>query len=54
MRRQVHAVFHDPVYEFLVTGVAMILNSMHPDPLLTLDGYFGLLFAIVRFCTSRP
>ena len=37
------------IFSGLVAGVSMALNLPHPGILLTLAGYFGLLFAITKF-----
>ena len=37
------------LFSGVTAGVSMILNLPHPGLLLTLGGYFGLLFAITRF-----
>jgi modulator of FtsH protease len=37
------------IFSGLVAGISMMLNLPHPGILLTLVGYFGLLFAITRF-----
>jgi len=37
------------MFSGLVAGVSMALNLPHPGIMLTLVGYFGLLFAITRF-----
>ena len=37
------------MFSGLVAGVSMMLNLPHPGIMLTLIGYFGLLFAITRF-----
>jgi len=40
------------LFSALTAGVAMTLNLPHPGLLLTLGGYFGLLFATNRFRNS--
>lgn len=40
------------LFSALTAGVSMILNLPHPGLLLTLGGYFGLLFATARFRNS--
>ena len=40
------------LFSALTAGVAMALNLPHPGLLLTLGGYFGLLFATARFRNS--
>ena len=40
------------LFSALTAGVAMTLNLPHPGLLLTLGGYFGLLFATARFRNS--
>lgn len=40
------------LFSALVAGVSMTLNLPHPGLLLTLGGYFGLLFATTKFCNS--
>jgi modulator of FtsH protease len=37
------------IFSGLVAGASMALNLPHPGILLTLAGYFGLLFAITKF-----
>ena len=37
------------MFSGLVAGVSMMLNLPHPGIMLTLVGYFGLLFAITKF-----
>ena len=37
------------IFSGLVAGVSMALNLPHPGIMLTLVGYFGLLFAITKF-----
>jgi modulator of FtsH protease len=37
------------LFSALTAGVAMTLNLPHPGLLLTLGGYFGLLFATTKF-----
>ena len=37
------------IFSGLVAGVSMMLNLPHPGIMLTLVGYFGLLFAITKF-----
>ena len=37
------------MFSGLVAGVSMMLNLPHPGIMLTLIGYFGLLFAITKF-----
>jgi modulator of FtsH protease len=37
------------IFSGLVAGASMALNLSHPGILLTLAGYFGLLFAITKF-----
>jgi modulator of FtsH protease len=37
------------IFSGLVAGTSMALNLPHPGILLTLAGYFGLLFAITKF-----
>jgi len=37
------------LFSALTAGVSMALNLPHPGPLLTLGGYFGLLFATAKF-----
>jgi len=40
------------VFSALVAGISMSLNLPHPGLLLTLGGYFGLLFATSKFRNS--
>ena len=40
------------LFSALTAGVSMALNLPHPGLLLTLGGYFGLLFATTRFRSS--
>jgi modulator of FtsH protease len=40
------------LFSALTAGVSMVLNLPHPGLLLTLGGYFGLLFATSRFRDS--
>lgn len=40
------------MFSALTAGVAMALNLPHPGLLLTLGGYFGLLFATAKFRNS--
>ena len=40
------------LFSALTAGVAMTLNLPHPGLLLTLGGYFGLLFATTKFRNS--
>jgi modulator of FtsH protease len=40
------------LFSALTAGVSMALNLHHPGLLLTLGGYFGLLFATTRFRNS--
>jgi modulator of FtsH protease len=40
------------LFSALTAGVSMALNLPHPGLLLTLGGYFGLLFATARFRNS--
>ncbi len=40
------------LFSALAAGVSMTLNLPHPGLLLTLGGYFGLLFATTRFRNS--
>ncbi|MGB5300513.1 MAG: Bax inhibitor-1/YccA family protein [Thiogranum sp.] len=40
------------LFSALTAGVSMVLNLPHPGLLLTLGGYFGLLFATARFRNS--
>ena len=40
------------VFSALTAGISMTLNLPHPGLLLTLAGYFGLLFATTRFRNS--
>jgi modulator of FtsH protease len=40
------------LFSALTAGVAMALNLPHPGLLLTLGGYFGLLFATTKFRNS--
>lgn len=40
------------VFSAVVAGVSMSLNLPHPGLLLTLGGYFGLLFATTKFRNS--
>jgi len=40
------------LFSALTAGVSMTLNLPHPGLLLTLGGYFGLLFATARFRNS--
>jgi modulator of FtsH protease len=40
------------LFSALTAGVSMVLNLPHPGLLLTLGGYFGLLFATTRFRDS--
>ena len=40
------------LFSALVAGVSMTLNLPHPGLLLTLGGYFGLLFATTKFRNS--
>ena len=40
------------VFSALVAGISMSLNLPHPGLLLTLGGYFGLLFATTKFRNS--
>ena len=42
------------LFSALMAGVSMALNLPHPGLLLTLVGYFGLLFATTRFRNSAP
>ena len=37
------------VFSAVVAGISMSLNLPHPGLLLTLGGYFGLLFATAKF-----
>ncbi len=40
------------LFSALTAGVSMVLNLPHPGLLLTLAGYFGLLFATAKFRNS--
>ena len=40
------------LFSALTAGVSMVLNLPHPGLLLTLGGYFGLLFATTKFRDS--
>jgi modulator of FtsH protease len=40
------------LFSALTAGTSMVLNLPHPGLLLTLGGYFGLLFATTRFRNS--
>lgn len=40
------------LFSALTAGVSMVLNLPHPGLLLTLGGYFGLLFAVTKFRNS--
>lgn len=40
------------LFSALTAGISMMLNLPHPGMLLTLGGYFGLLFATTRFRNS--
>ena len=40
------------LFSALTAGLSMMLNLPHPGLLLTLGGYFGLLFATTRFRNS--
>jgi len=40
------------LFSALTAGVSMVFNLPHPGLLLTLGGYFGLLFATARFRNS--
>jgi modulator of FtsH protease len=40
------------LFSALTAGVSMALNLPHPELLLTLGGYFGLLFATAKFRNS--
>ena len=40
------------LFSALTAGVSMALNLPHPGLLLTLGGYFGLLFATAKFRNS--
>ncbi len=40
------------LFSALTAGISMILNLPHPGLLLTLGGYFGLLFATTKFRNS--
>jgi modulator of FtsH protease len=40
------------LFSVLTAGVSMVLNLPHPGLLLTLGGYFGLLFATTKFRDS--
>jgi len=40
------------LFSALTAGVSMVLNLPHPGLLLTLGGYFGLLFATTKFRNS--
>jgi modulator of FtsH protease len=40
------------LFSALTAGIAMVLNLPHPGLLLTLVGYFGLLFATAKFRNS--
>lgn len=40
------------IFSALVAGVSMSMNLPHPGLLLTLGGYFGLLFATTKFRNS--
>ena len=40
------------LFSALTAGISMVLNLPHPGLLLTLGGYFGLLFATTRFRNS--
>jgi modulator of FtsH protease len=40
------------LFSALTAGVSMALNLPHPGLLLTLGGYFGLLFATSKFQDS--
>jgi len=40
------------LFSALTAGLSMALNLPHPGLLLTLGGYFGLLFATTRFRNS--
>ena len=40
------------LFSALTAGVSMVLNLPHPGLLLTLGGYFGLLFATAKFRDS--
>ena len=40
------------LFSALTAGVSMVLNLLHPGLLLTLGGYFGLLFLTAKFRNS--
>ncbi|MGD8641258.1 MAG: Bax inhibitor-1 family protein, partial [Gammaproteobacteria bacterium] len=40
------------LFSALTAGIAMVLNLPHPGLILTLVGYFGLLFATAKFRNS--
>jgi modulator of FtsH protease len=40
------------LFSAVTAGVSMVFNLPHPGLLLTLAGYFGLLFATAKFCNS--
>ena len=40
------------LFSALTAGVSLVLNLPHPGLLLTLGGYFGLLFATMKFRDS--
>ena len=40
------------LFSALTAGASMVLNLPHPGLLLTLGGYFGLLFATTKFRDS--
>ena len=40
------------LFSALTAGISLVLNLPHPGMLLTLAGYFGLLFATARFRNS--
>lgn len=40
------------LFSALTAGVSLVLNLPHPGLLLTLVGYFGLLFATMKFRDS--
>lgn len=40
------------LFSAVTAGIAMVMNLPHPGLLLTLAGYFGLLFATARFRNS--
>jgi modulator of FtsH protease len=40
------------LFSALIAGISMVMNLPHPGLLLTLGGYFGLLFATAKFRNS--